>query len=156
MINFIFYYYYSQGMIVISVTLEAFHLGIAITLASSSSPWGSKSSFIWKVGSDPKIAFVSDRIRFLMDFEPCLAVDRNFHWDVLSVLLAADVENVLAWPVWRRVQKTALKNSNYQMVFRSGVADWLQPKVWITWRSIYRYFLSILLGAKYFRIPTPA
>ena len=61
-----------------------------------------------------------------MDSEPCLAVDGDFHGDVLSVLLAPDVENVLAWPIRRRVQKTALKNANLQMELNKN--EWAHRK----------------------------
>ena len=90
--------------IVISVTFDAFHFGIAMTLAFS--------------GFKIRCQNFKKSHNLLLHFNKKLtlsfflfAIDGNFHRNVFAVLFASDVENIFTWPIRCRVDKAPLKIS---------------------------------------------
>ena len=90
--------------IVISVTFDAFHFGIAMTLAFS--------------GFKIRCQNFKKSHNLLLHFNKKLtlsfflfAIDGNFHRNVFAVLFTSDVENIFTWPIRCRVDKAPLKIS---------------------------------------------
>ena len=88
--------------IVISVTFDAFHFGIAMTLAFS--------------GLKIRDENLKKAHNLLTHFHKKLtlsfflfAIDGNFHRNIFAVLFASDVENIFAWTIRCRVDKASLK-----------------------------------------------
>ena len=84
------------------MTFDAFHFGIAMTLAFS--------------GLKIRDENLKKAHNLLTHFHKKLtlsfflfAIDGNFHRNIFAVLFASDVENIFAWTIRCRVDKASLK-----------------------------------------------